>query len=127
MVNGRSKDLMEKDFSRMNGPPIFLSPQSLYEMESWILVVGPDTQAYLGHGMESTEGGDLKILTSTPVSATDGWKKVRLQIKTEKKALPLDPRLLVIGPGKAFFDDFRFIRCQTIKPESSSGSAQSGE
>jgi hypothetical protein len=111
LVKAAPREKINQDFGRTIAPFVKLDPNSTYRLEAWIFVEGEDTQAFISNRV-SLEEKWIGKNRSESVTSKDGWKLVGMDIKTGSGGGNFDPRLLAVGTGRAFFDDFRFVKVE---------------
>jgi hypothetical protein len=94
-------------------PQIPLDAGSTYQLEAFCRVVGEGTEACItGDLYEHTPHHPQRLLRQQTNSATSGgdWQRIGLTFRTERFDPYIDLRFRVVGPGRAFFDDFRLVK-----------------
>ena len=88
-------------------------PNRPYRLECWVQVEGKDTEAFLiptpamGLAPERLAAGDgVGEARTRSVREGEGWQKVTLDFSGHAHGNPINVRFVVLGPGKAYFDDF---------------------
>ena len=106
----------QKFWPRDRGHTRFL-PSKPYRMDCWVYVEGADTEAFViptpGLGFEPKDllgAAAVGKGRTRSVKAGEGWQHVSLDFVGQKHGSPINVRFVVIGPGKAYFDDFRMTR-----------------
>jgi len=96
-------------------PQIPLDADSRYLLEAWAFVEGDDTEACVTgdlyeHSPHSR--GRLVRQQTTSARSGEGWKHIKLEFDTSPTKIDpyIDLRFRVVGPGKAYFDDFRLVK-----------------
>jgi hypothetical protein len=99
-------------------PPARFDPNTRYRTECWVKVVGADTEAWVSLHMIAQNRNPEMIqrgLRSEAVTAGE-WKKVSFETTTPPEGLAVIVGFVCVGPGKAYFDDFRIEELGLTKP-----------
>lgn len=117
-VNGVTAEEFTKTkfWPRDRGHTRFL-PAKRYRLECWVFVEGEDAKAFViptpGMGYEPREllGAETAGKGRTRlVRSGDRWQKAEMEFVSAKHGNPINVRFVVIGRGKAYFDDFKLER-----------------
>ena len=90
-------------------PRIPLDPGMTYLVEAWVKAVGGGTEAFILadiHDGPPEEAARIAGHRSRPVASGGGWRQAALSFTAPRTAAFVDLRLVVTGPGRAWFDDF---------------------
>jgi hypothetical protein len=101
-------------------PPVCFDPNRAYCLECWVYVEGEGTEAFV-IGANELEIQDATMFAReetigkcrTPSVETIGeWRKVTLTFMAPPHGGLLALNFVALGPGRAFFDDFRIARVE---------------
>jgi hypothetical protein len=112
-------------------PPICLDPLCRYRLECWVRVEGEGTEGFCIAGDE--KGALDKAREFTPaarlaakegigryrtasVTATGKWERVSLEFQAAPDGGRLAIGFIAVGPGRAWFDDFRMVKLPRAPP-----------
>jgi hypothetical protein len=101
-------------------PPICFDPNRTYRVECWICVEGDETEAFVIAASEL----DIQDATAFAREETVGksrtpsvrkpgeWQKVQFEFVAPAYGGLLALNFVALGPGKAYFDDFRIQKIE---------------
>jgi hypothetical protein len=117
--------IQREDLAKLNlhceHPAVCFDPNHKYRLECWIYVEGAKTEAFVIGANElliadpRTFADEETIgKTRTPSVKKPGeWQKVTLEFTAEPWGGILALNFVALGPGKAYFDDFRIVKLAT--------------
>ena len=99
-------------------PAVCFDPHHKYHLECWVYVEGADTEAFVIGANEllitdpRTFADEETVgKTRTPSVKKPGeWRKVTLEFTAAAWGGILSLNFVALGPGKAYFDDFRIVK-----------------
>jgi hypothetical protein len=96
-------------------PQIPLDANATYLLGAWVYVESENTEACITADLyEWTPHDPERLLRQQTTSARsgDGWKHIEREFDTGATNIDpfIDLRFKVVGPGTAYFDDFRLIK-----------------
>lgn len=90
-----------------DGAPCMVEPHRRYRLEGWIRTRGVERFARLElESFEYTQSNVIERALSAPVCGESEWTRVDVVLDSGDEAYVL-PRLVLYGPGTAWFDDLR--------------------
>lgn len=107
------KSLLIKGVSKADGntgkfiaPFIPLDTERTYALRAWVFVEGENTEAFICHADPAAPVGAMKHRSTPRATATGEWQELVWRFSNRGQ---LDLRLVCIGPGRAFVDDFSLL------------------
>lgn len=95
-----------------------LFPNRRYRLSCWVKVVGADTQAFVAHhhsGILPSEGSEPIGRYRTGSVLAGEWQKVTYDFTAAPNGEPITFGFVCLGPGTAYFDDFRLVQVKEDK------------
>ncbi|MEI7832693.1 MAG: carbohydrate binding domain-containing protein, partial [bacterium] len=113
VVNGDKEEKSRGLFSI--APQIILDAKATYRLTAWVYVESENTTASITADLYRANvhwDDRLRKLETNVVKTSDKWQKLTLELSTNDVGYDpfTDLRFRVIGPGKAYFDDFCYVK-----------------
>jgi hypothetical protein len=112
IIEGISKEEAQKPQTNfIRYPQVILKPDTKYSIKAMVKVEGRNTEAFItGALYEWTPYDTTRIKRfQTDKSDSKEWADVQMTFTTPAYDPFIDVRFMVIGTGKAYFDDFEFV------------------
>lgn len=118
VAQGRKPEELRRLHLHQEHPPVCFDPNRKYHLDCWVYVEGENTEAFViaaneleieDHIMFAREDTVGKSRTAS-VKTPGRWQKVSLEFTARPYGGLLALGFAALGPGKAYFDDFRIFK-----------------
>ena len=118
VAKGRKPEELRQLHLHQEHPPVCFDPNRKYHLECWIYIEGDNTEAFVIGANELEVKDHMMFMDkktigrsrTASVKTPGKWQKVTLDFTARPYGGLLALGFAAIGPGKAYFDDFRIFK-----------------
>ena len=123
VARGITPDRLTRDLLYNEHPQARFDLNTKYRVECWVYVEGADTEGFviarLTDPANYLKPESIGPYRTDAAKAGEGWKKVSMEFVSEPHGGALFLGFVALGPGRAFFDDFRIAKASAWQPVAS--------